>query len=232
MLSRRSFLAILAAGAAGAAGAAAPRVARAQTAVKIGSAVLGSYALSGPVVVAIEKGFFRAQGLATEFVPFRGGPDLVKAVVAGDVLIGLTGSTDIIVFREAGLPIRMIAAQGDGNEFVLVSAPGGDVVEVADLEGKSIGVTGAGAATWVFARMAARAQGWDPERDVKIVALGGLDAELAALVRKEIAAFVWGDFGAVDALKTMQDTLLEHGAIGKRVPLEDHYTTDFTPVRL
>jgi NitT/TauT family transport system substrate-binding protein len=303
--------------------AGAPSIVRAQPTFRIGSAVLGSYILAGPIVVAAEKGFFRDQGVSAEFIPFRGGPDLVKAVLAGEVLVGLTGATDIIVFREAGMPIRMTATQGEGNDFVLVGPPDG--VRVTELKGKAIGVTRAGAATWVFARMAAKAQGWDPDRDVKIVALGGLDAQLAALARKEIAAYVWGDYGAsteaqgrtklvfrldsltprwissiqysseeqirrhadpirratraifqamrfmkaqpVEAatllapklgwtaematavhrawlpyfpedghinpenLKAMQDTLLEAGSVKKRVPLDEHYTTEFTPVR-
>jgi ABC-type nitrate/sulfonate/bicarbonate transport system substrate-binding protein len=317
-MNRRRFLRLVGAGA-----LAAPAVARAQPSVKIGTAVLGSYILAGPVIAAVEKGFFREQGLNAEFVPFRGGPDLVKAVIAGDVLIGLTGSTDIIVFREAGMPIRMTATQGEGNDFVLVGPPEG--ARMADLKGKSIGVTRAGAATWVFARMAARAQGWDPDRDVTIVALGGLDAQLAALARKEIAAYVWGDYGAsteaqgrtklvfrldsltprwissiqyssdeqikknadqirratraifqamhfmrtqpqdaaavigaklnwapdvvaavhrawtpyfpedgrirVENLKAMQEALLDAGSVRKRVPLEEHYTMEFTPIR-
>jgi NitT/TauT family transport system substrate-binding protein len=301
-----------------------PAIARAQPAFRVGSAVLGSYILAGPIIVAVEKGFFRDQGVSAEFIPFRGGPDLVKAVLAGEVLLGLTGATDIVVFREAGMPIRMTATQGEGNDFVLVGPPDG--LRMADLKGKAIGVTRAGAATWVFARMAARAQGWDPDADVKIVALGGLDAQLAALARKEIAAYVWGDYGAsteaqgrtrlvfrLDSLtpkwvssiqysseeqirrhadpirratraifqalrfmqaqpgeaaallapklgwtpdmvsavqrawrpyvpadgrinpenvKAMQDALLEAGSVKRRVPLDEHYTTEFTPVRL
>ena len=36
----------------------------------------------------------------------------------------------------------------------------------------------------------------------------------------------------VEALRVMQDTLLESGTIKKRLPLDEHYTTEFTPVRL
>ena len=300
------------------------RVAHAQPAVKIGTAVLGDYSLAGPVIVALEKGFFREEGVNAEFIPFRGGPDLLKAVLSGDVLIGVTGSTDILVFREAGSPIKMIATHTEGNHFTLNVAP--DVSAVGDLKGKAIGITRAGSSTWIFARMMAKQQGWDPDRDVKIVALGALDAQLAALSRKEIAAFVWGDGGAVtelqgkskilmrldrftpqwisqidyasedairkdpetikkglrgifralrfmkehpedaaplaakrlgwtpeavlrahkissplfpfdgsisvQALGSMQEVLLEYGLIKKRLPLEDHFTKDFTPVKL
>ena len=66
-------------------------------------------------------------------------------------------------FREAGMPIRMTATQGEGNDFVLVGPPEG--TKMADLRGKAIGVTRAGAATGVFARMTAKAavhKAWAP----------------------------------------------------------------------
>lgn len=321
-ISRRRFLAGTAALAA--APVAPPRAARAQTPVKIGTAVLGDYSMAGPVIVALERGFFKDEGLAAEFVPFRGGPDLLKAVMAGEVLIGITGSTDILVFREAGSPIKMIATHTEGNHFTLNVAA--DVGKVADLKGKAIGVTRVGATTWVFARMLAKKEGWNPDKDIQVVGLGGLDAQLAALARKEIAAYVWGDGGAVtelqgkskvllrldtvtpkwisqiqyasedgirkqadairkaqramfralklmrdnpteaaricakklgwtpeavlgahkisgpllpvdgrinvEALAAMQATLLEHGLIKKKLPLDEHFTRDFTPVKI
>jgi len=321
--SRREFLGRLAAGA-GLGLATRPRAVRAEPAATVGTAVLGDYAMAGPVIVALDRGYFRANGLDAEFVPFRGGPDLLKSVIGGEALVGLTGGTDIFVFREAGAPIRMIATETEGNHFTLnVSA---DIHSVADLRGKAIGVTKVGATTWVFARILARQNGWDPERDVTIVALGGLDAQVAALTRHEIQAIVWGDGGAVleaqgksrvlqrldsvtprwisqiayaseetirrrsddlrkalraifqalafmtqhpeeaaaiaartlkwepravlaahrlssplfprdgridtGALGAMQDILLEQGVLGRRLPLTDHYTTAFTPVRV
>jgi NitT/TauT family transport system substrate-binding protein len=321
--SRREFLRRLAAGA-GLGLAARPRLARAEPAATVGTAVLGDYAMAAPVIVALDRGYFRANGLDAQFVPFRGGPDLLKSVIGGEALVGLTGGTDIFVFREAGAPIRMIATETEGNHFTLNVSP--DIHAVADLRGKAIGVTKVGATTWVFARILARQQGWDPERDVKIVPLGGLDAQVAALTRHEIQAIVWGDGGAVleaqgksrvllrldsvtprwisqivyaseetirrrsddlrnalraifqalafmtqhpeeaaaiaartlkwepravlaahrlssplfprdghidvGALGAMQDTLLEQGVLGRRLPLTDHYTTAFTPVRV
>src|SRR5256886_5419407 len=161
------------------------------TAVKIGTAVLGDYSMAGPVIVARERGLFAREGLAAEFVPFRGGPDLLKAVMAGEILVGITGSTDILVFREAGSPIKAIATHTEGNHFTLNVAP--DVRTVAELKGKAIGVTRVGATTWIFARMLAKRGGWDPDTAGQVVGLGGLDAQLPALARTETAAYVWGD---------------------------------------
>src|SRR5919204_262097 len=107
-VSRRRFL--LSASGAAIAVTLAPAV-RAQPSVKIGTAVLGDYALAGPFIVAVEKGFFRAENLNVEFVPFRGGPNLVKAVIAGEILLGAAGSTDILVFREAGMRLDKVTPQ-------------------------------------------------------------------------------------------------------------------------
>jgi NitT/TauT family transport system substrate-binding protein len=206
-ISRRRFLATAAAGTA----ALGPWPARGETAVKIGTAVLGDYSMVGPVLVALERGFFKREGLAAEFVPFRGGPDLLKAVMAGEILVGITGATDILVFREAGSPIKMIATHTAGNHFTLSVAP--DVHSVAELKGKAIGVTRAGATTWIFARMLAKNEGWNPDTDVQIVGLGGLDAQLAALARREIAAYVWGDGSAVTELQGKSKVLLRFDAV-------------------
>ncbi len=321
--TRRQFL-VSAAAAAALGGPRAPGVASAQTNVKLGTAVLGDYALAGPFIVALDKDYFRAEGLNAEFIPFRGGPDLVKAVIAGDILIGAAGSTDILVAREAGQPLKMSATHTEGNHFTLNVSP--EIEKATELKGKAIGVTRVGATTWVFARMLAKKEGWDPDKDLKIVGLGGLDAQLAALARKEIQAFVWGDGGAVtqlqgkskvlgrldqvtpmwisqiqyvsedgikknndsirkatraiflaqrfmrtntneaaeiiskkigwppeavlgahkisgtllsesgqfsmEALKAMQDTLIEYGVIKKRLPLEELVTREFVPVKI
>jgi NitT/TauT family transport system substrate-binding protein len=319
-LSRRYFLG----SAALVLAAAAPRPARGQSRVKLGTAVLGDYALSGPFIVAQERGFFSQEGLIADFTPFGGGPELAKAVLAGQVVMGASGGTDVLVFREAGMPLKVVATHTESNHFTLNVAP--EIAAVADLKGKAIGVTAAGSTTWVFARLLAKQQGWELDKDVKLVNLGGLDAQVAALGRKEIHAFIWGDGGAVsqargqsrvlmrldsvtpqwisqiqytsddriqrdpetlrkcmravfralkwmrshptdaveatagklgwppeavtgaqrisgplmsedgtmsiEALRTMQDTLLEYGVLKKRLPLEEHYTREFSPVRL
>src|SRR5256886_9279868 len=108
-LTRRRCLA-----AAAALAAVTPRVARAQSAVKIGTAVLGDYSMAGPVIVALEKGFFKDEGLAAEFIPFRGGPDLLKAVMAGEGLLRVTGSTRNPLVPQAGPPLKGRAAPPPG----------------------------------------------------------------------------------------------------------------------
>src|SRR2546425_4413241 len=110
-ISRRRFLATAAAIPA----ALAPWPARGATAVKIGTAVLGDYSMAGPVIVARERGLFAREGLAAEFVPFRGGPDLLKAVMAGENPLGLTRGTHILLFPAGGAPRQAVAPPTPGE---------------------------------------------------------------------------------------------------------------------
>jgi NitT/TauT family transport system substrate-binding protein len=225
--SRRQFFHVTAGGLVATASGVAtlPRPVRAQgPTVKIGTAVLGDFSLVAPIVVAIEKGYFRAQGVTAEFQPMRGGPDLVKSVVAGQLQIGATGATDVPVFRATGVPIRYVASQVDGNHFTLNVAP--TIRALADLKGKSIGVTRVGATTWVFAMMLAKQQGWTPEKDLTVVGLGGLDAQLAALARGETAGYIWGDGGAVTELQGKSKILLRLDTVTPKWISQAYYATD------
>ncbi len=301
-----------------------PAAAQSLTAVKVGCVVLGDFGINAPTLVGLEKGFFKQNGLDAEMIPFKGGPDLLKGVLAGAADIGLTGATDPLVFRERGTTIRAVATILEKNHFTLTVTP--QIKRVEDLKGGTIGVTAVGATTWVFARMLAKKMGWDPEKDVRIVGVGGMDSQAAALRRGETQGVIFGDAGAVlesqgigriimrldevtpkwisltaystdeliktkkdalqrtlraifqghkfcrdnadesiriaskgigwpematrrayelvrplmsvdgridlDAFRFMQDTLLDLGVLKKRLPLEEHYTTEFTPVKV
>ena len=174
-VSRRHFLAT-SAGALLAVGA--PRIGHGQTAIKVGTAVLADYALAGPFIVAVEKGFFRTEGLAAEFVPFRGGPDLVKAVIAGDVLLGAAGSTDIFVAREAGQPLKMVATHTEGNHFTLNVAP--EIQAPIELKGKTISIGGPKDITRIYLERMAAPNGLKAG-DYDTVFAGATSARFSAL---------------------------------------------------
>ena len=196
--TRRAFLGTVCAGGAIAAGGRSGiRRAGAQglAPVKIGHVVLGDFGINTPTMVALEKGFFKQQGLDAEMIPFKGGPDLLKGVMAGAADIGLTGATDPLVFRERGSTIRGLATLMEKNHFTLTVTS--QIKRLEDLKGGTIGVTAVGATTWVFARMLAKKMSWDPEKDVRILGVGGLDAQAASLRRNEIQAAVFGDAGVV-----------------------------------
>ncbi|MEM3386426.1 MAG: ABC transporter substrate-binding protein [Nitrososphaerales archaeon] len=163
--------------------------------LRIGTAVLGDYGMVGPIAVALEKNFFAKHGLDVEFIPFPGGPRGGTALAAGEIDLLATGVTDLYVLKDKGVDIRVVGNCNDGIHMTLVVSK--DINKLEDLQGKVIGVTAIGAFTWHLANALAEKMGWQVDKDVKVVALGGFDAQIAAMRRGEIAAFVWGDFGAV-----------------------------------
>jgi ABC-type nitrate/sulfonate/bicarbonate transport system substrate-binding protein len=100
-----------------------------------------------------------------------------------------------LVFRDRGTPIRALATIVEKNHFTLTVLP--KIKRLEDLKGGTIGCTVVGSTTWVFARMLAKKMNWDPEKDVRIVGVGGLDAQMAALKRGEIQGTIFGDAGVV-----------------------------------
>jgi ABC-type nitrate/sulfonate/bicarbonate transport system substrate-binding protein len=137
-----------------------------------------------PVHLTREKGFYRAEGLDVDYVIMR--PQIaMQALIAGDV--GYTtalGSTLRAAYRN--VPVRVVMTIADKPLFALIARPGINSVE--ELKGRLLGVSSFGASTDTYARALLRRFKLVPNQDVKILALGGGTARIAAM-----------ETGAVDA---------------------------------
>ena len=130
-----------------------------------------------PAHLTREKGFYRAEGLDVEFVVMK--PQVaLQALITGDV--GYTtalGSTMRAGVR--GLPLRVVMTIGDKPLFALMARPGINSVE--ELKGKLLGISSFGASSDTLGRAVLRRYKLDPNRDVKILALGGGTNRVAAM---------------------------------------------------
>jgi ABC-type nitrate/sulfonate/bicarbonate transport system substrate-binding protein len=74
----------------------------------------------------------------------------------------------------------------------------------------------------------------NPEESIRIAAKGIGWSEAATRRAYELVRPLLTTDGQIDleGFKFVQDTLLEVGVLKKRLPFEDHYTTEFTPVGL
>ncbi|MFA5495328.1 MAG: ABC transporter substrate-binding protein [Porticoccaceae bacterium] len=111
-----------------------------------------------------------------EWKNFTSGAPLTNEMVAGKLDFGamadFPGSFNGVAFREAGrqsLFITVLSGStlGSGNGIVVPAAS--SVQSLAELKGKTISVPFASTAHGMLLR-AIRAQGWDPEKDVRIIA--------------------------------------------------------------
>ena len=82
-------------------------------------------------------------GIKVDEKLFAKGPDVMQAIVSGDLDVGATASEASISARAAGIPIYVVAGFAKGGAR-LVAAPGSGIRTVADLKGKRVGVTRGG----------------------------------------------------------------------------------------
>lgn len=127
--------------------------------------------------VAAKKGFFRDEGLEPEIIAMRP-PVSITALASGDIdYTTVFGSVVRAAVR--GLPVRVVASFIDGSTHALLARQ--EFKSVKDLRGRTMGVGSYGASDDISARMMVRHYGVDPDKQMKIVALGSDRARFAAL---------------------------------------------------
>jgi NitT/TauT family transport system substrate-binding protein len=156
--------------------------------VRLGKAVPNSFAFSA-TEVGIEAKIFEKEGIEIEVTSFRGDAQLQQALAAGSLDVGL-GSGPGLGFRAKGAPAIGVAAMyGPPANLALVLPFDTPVKSVRDLKGKRVGVTTAGSLTDWLVRELSRQQGWGSD-GIQILALGQMQARLAAIQRGELDGMV------------------------------------------
>jgi NitT/TauT family transport system substrate-binding protein len=143
-----------------------------------------------PVYEAQEQGYFAKRGLEVEVSAARGGGEAMKAFISGDVTILATGFPEVGELKARGVDVVMLVGQLTRSPFAVVARKDLNITSIAGLKGKDIGVSSPGSMTESLARYLAIRQGWDPKRDIGVVALGGGGEILGALVGKKVDAAV------------------------------------------
>jgi NitT/TauT family transport system substrate-binding protein len=141
------------------------------------------------VDVGVDTGIFKKNGLDVERIDFAGGAKLHQAMTAGgiDVAIG-TGSDMLFLIK--GAPELAVAAYGNDLNSLSIIARNDDTVRtLADVKGKTLGVTTTGSFTSWIARQISINHGWGPD-GVKFAYLGSMNAILAGLMAKNVDAVV------------------------------------------
>jgi ABC-type nitrate/sulfonate/bicarbonate transport system substrate-binding protein len=156
--------------------------------VRLGKAVPNSFAFS-TVEIGTEARIFEQEGLEIEVTAFRGDAQLQQGLTAGSLEVGL-GSGPGLAFRAKGaLSIGVAAMYGAPANLALVLPPNTPVKTAGDLKGKRIGVTTPGSLTDWLVRELSRQQGWGSD-GIQILALGQMQARLAAMQRGELDGMV------------------------------------------
>jgi ABC-type nitrate/sulfonate/bicarbonate transport system substrate-binding protein len=132
----------------------------AQTPVTIGTAKDPN--LAAEIVIARDKGFFKAEGLDATVAYFPSGGDLMAAVVGGSISIGSSGSTPLLTLRARPYAIRIIAQMSDISDAVQIVVKK-SVKSIDDLYGKKFAIMPGTGSEAIFNSFA-RAYGFDASK--------------------------------------------------------------------
>ena len=95
--------------------------------------------------VAMEKGFFKAEGLELETVPMAGGAVIVQGITSGDLQIGWANVISLYQAHVEGFDFKLVAGGATNvkstNESHAIQVPKASTIARAkDLEGKTVAV--------------------------------------------------------------------------------------------
>lgn len=138
------------------------------------------------VSVAQKKGFFKDENIDAEII--RMNPNVaITALATGDIdYCQLFGA--VVGGAIAGLPVRIVAGFLDNWPMTLIAQP--EYKSLKELKGKTLGVSSYGATPDVGARMMLKQIGLDPEKEIKVLALGSDAARITALKQRVVDLIV------------------------------------------
>ena len=139
-INRRSFLARVAIGIA--ALPLAQGSSRAQAKSKLGYMKIVDNAA---MFVAMEKGFFKAEGLELETLPLAGGAPIINGVVSGDLQFGWTNVISLYQARTEGFDFKLLAGgatnvKASKESHAIQVANNSPIKTAKDLDGKTVAV--------------------------------------------------------------------------------------------
>lgn len=168
-----------------------------------------------PLLVDEDKGFYRAQGLALEYLPGAGGGDAIRNILSGQGDVAFTDPGSLFAALDKGEKLRAIYDIYPQNVFNVVALKSSGISKPADLKGKRIGVYSLASGTrqnlLVLLHQAGLA-----ESDVTIVVTGLLN--FAPLMQGQVDATAATDTGlAVGRLRGLGEVNVIE--VGKSLPV-------------
>jgi ABC-type nitrate/sulfonate/bicarbonate transport system substrate-binding protein len=141
-----------------------------------------------PIDVGLDRGIFKAHGIEIDTVSFGGDAKLQQALAAGSVDLGVGGGPSL-AFIVKGTPALAVAQEAGAPLGATLTVLYDSAIKTpADLKGKIASVSTVGSQPEWMTRELSRQQGWGRD-GIKLVALGEVPAQIAALKTHQTDAF-------------------------------------------
>jgi NitT/TauT family transport system substrate-binding protein len=183
----RLMLASLAAAALLTFGAGAPDARAAAVKIAVGGSSCICYL---PSILAQQLGYYKEAGIDVELIDFKGGSTALTAVLGGSADV-VSGFYDHTVELASKKPMQSIVIFDKLPGLVLMISPKSNdsVKTIADLAGKTVGVSAPGSSTDFYLKYLLRKNGIDPNK-VAVVGIGNGATSVAAMEQNQVQAAV------------------------------------------
>lgn len=123
--------------------------------------ILGRHA---PIFAALEKGYYKEEGLNVKIIPTKGTAEAIQNVESGVAQLGFIDVPSLVIARANASTVRVVSVIYQKAPFTIFSLnPGANVTTVKGLEGLKVG-TGSGSFVSNIARAMMRKNGLDPNK--------------------------------------------------------------------
>lgn len=137
------------------------------------------------VYFALEKGYFKQEGLDVEVLPHPGSTIVVRALLAKQVDIALTDPGSTFNALSSSAPVKIISGPVDrGTDSVVAES---SISSVRDLRGKRFAISDPGGQQHNQIRLLAGKAGINPD-DIQFLAVGGPNDRAQALLLNRVQA--------------------------------------------
>jgi ABC-type nitrate/sulfonate/bicarbonate transport system substrate-binding protein len=130
-----------------------------------------------PLAIADRRGFFHEEGIQAESI--RMNPAVALQALVGGEIDYYTVLGPGVAAAIRGVPVKIVAAYVPVSPTALIARP--EIKSVPELKGRTIGINAYGGALEAMGRLMVRHFAVDPDKDVKFLATGPLDARFGAM---------------------------------------------------
>jgi ABC-type nitrate/sulfonate/bicarbonate transport system substrate-binding protein len=134
-----------------------------------------------PVWVMQDKGLLQKRGVNAELVQIASSPVAIQAMLSGEVEAIVTSAATLVTSRLAGADVIMIMSTTPTFPSVLMATK--TISDINQLRGKAGGVNRFGSNTDFGLRLVLRKNAIDPDKDVRLIQVGGTAQMVAAISR-------------------------------------------------
>ena len=143
-----------------------------------------------------DKNFFRARGIALDYLPGQGSAAAIQNMLTGQADIAFTDPASFFLALDAGERLLAVYNIYPQNVFNLVARRDSGIAGPADLRNKRVSVYSRGSGTWIHLLLLLHAAGLS-ERDITVEVAGALN--FGPLIQNRVDAAAATDTGLLVA---------------------------------